>query len=116
MWEALPPVNMVPLTFAPTWIITASRQRRNERVLFGKDGALYAAPADPVKISALWGHLGGSVGQVSDFSSGHGLVICEFEPHVGLFADGSEPGACFRFRVSLSLCPSPTCAFSLSQK
>ena len=38
----------------------------------------------------------------------------EFEPRVGLWADGSEPGACFRFCVSLSLCPSPVHALSLS--
>ena len=31
-------------------------------------------------------------------------------------ADSSEPGACFRFCVSLSLCPSLTCALSLSLK
>ena len=31
-------------------------------------------------------------------------------------ADSSEPGACFRFCVSLSLCPSPTHALSLSLK
>ena len=29
-------------------------------------------------------------------------------------ADSSEPGACFGFRVSLSLCPSPAHALSLS--
>ena len=34
--------------------------------------------------------------------------VCGFEPLVGLGADSSEPGACFRFRVSLSLCSSPT--------
>ena len=39
--------------------------------------------------------------------SGHDLAVREFEPRVGLWADGSEPGACFRFCVSLSLCPSP---------
>ena len=33
---------------------------------------------------------------------------------VRLWADGSEPGACFRFCVSLSLCPSPTHSLSLS--
>ena len=38
----------------------------------------------------------------------------EFEPRVRLWADGSEPGACFRFCVSLSLCPSPVHALSLS--
>ena len=30
-------------------------------------------------------------------------------------ADGSEPGACFRFCVPLSLCPSPTHVLALSQ-
>ena len=47
-----------------------------------------------------------------------------FEPRVGLCADSSEPGACFRFCVSLSHtdsmfpspCPSPVRAFSLSLK
>ena len=45
---------------------------------------------------------------------GHKLAVREFEPRVGLWADGSEPGACFRFCVSLSLCPSPVHALSLS--
>ena len=45
---------------------------------------------------------------------GHNLTVHEFEPRVGLCADGSEPGACFRFCVSLSLCPSPVHALSLS--
>ena len=60
------------------------------------------------------GRLGGSVGWVSDFGSGHDLTVREFENRVGLWADGSEPGACFRFCVSLSLCPSPVHALSLS--
>ena len=38
---------------------------------------------------------------------GHDLAVREFKPRIGLWADGSEPGACFRFCVSLSLCPSP---------
>ena len=50
------------------------------------------------------GHLGGSVCPWSC----HDLMVCGFEPHVGLCADSSEPGACFGFWVSLSLCPSPT--------
>ena len=25
------------------------------------------------------------------FGSGHDLAICEFEPHIGLHADGAEP-------------------------
>ena len=45
---------------------------------------------------------------------GHDLAVCEFEPRVGLWADSSEPGACFLFCVSLSLCPSPVHALSLS--
>ena len=47
---------------------------------------------------------------------GHDLAVREFEPRVRLWADGSEPGACFRFCVSLSLCPTPVHALSLSQK
>ena len=54
------------------------------------------------------------------FGSGHSLTVREFEPRVGLCADSSEPGACFGFCVSLSLCPSPAHALpvclSLSQK
>ena len=53
---------------------------------------------------------------MSDFGSGHNLAIPEFEPRVGLcVVDSSEPGACFGFRVSLSLCPSPASALSLSK-
>ena len=48
------------------------------------------------------GCLGGSVGGESDFGSGHDLAVNEFEPLVGLCADSSEPGACFRFIFSLS--------------
>ena len=42
------------------------------------------------------------------------VISREFEPSVGLCADGSEPGARFGFCVSLSLCPSPAHARSLS--
>ena len=59
-----------------------------------------------LKVSFL-GCLGGSVGWASDFCSGHDLTACELEPRVRLCADSSEPGACFGFWVSLSLCPSP---------
>ena len=45
---------------------------------------------------------------------GHDLAVREFEPRVRVWADGSEPGACVRFCVSLSLCPSPVHALSLS--
>ena len=46
----------------------------------------------------------------------HDLAVRGFEPHVGLCADGSEPGACFGFCVSPSLSPSPAHALSLSLK
>ena len=61
-----------------------------------------------IKKNSKLGHLGGSVGWASDFSSGHDFTFHEFEPRVGLCADSSEPGACFGFCVSLSLsAPSP---------
>ena len=60
------------------------------------------------------GHLRGSVSYASSFGSGHDLEVGGFEPLVRLCADSSEPGACFRFCVSLSLCPSPVHALSLS--
>ena len=62
------------------------------------------------------GRLRGSLGYGSDFGSGHDLAVSEFEPHDGLCADRSEPGACFGFCVSLSLGSSPSHALPLSQK
>ena len=56
---------------------------------------------------------GGSAGWAPDFGSGRDLAVRGFEPRVRLCADGSEPGACFGFCVSLSLCPSP-CSHSIS--
>ena len=53
--------------------------------------------------SQVSGRLGGSVGWVSDFGSGHDLTVREFEPRVRLCADSSEPGTCFGFCLSLSL-------------
>ena len=50
---------------------------------------------------------------MSDFDSDHDLTAREFEPHFGLCAESSEPGACFGFCVSLSLCPQPTRILSL---
>ena len=47
--------------------------------------------------------LGGTVSYVSDFGSGHDLRVHEFKPLVRLCADSSEPGACLRFCVYLSL-------------
>ena len=67
------------------------------------------APGSRTRLPPL-GRVGGSVSWASDFSSGHDLVVCGFEPRVGLCADSSEPGACFRF------CSSSACALCLSQK
>ena len=60
------------------------------------------------------GCLGGSVRWATDFGSGHGLAVCEFEPRVGLCANGSEPGAYLGFCASPSLYPSPAHALCLS--
>ena len=43
------------------------------------------------------------------------LAVREFEPGIGLCADSSEPGTCFGFCVSPSLCPSPALSLSLSK-
>ena len=39
------------------------------------------------------GRLGGSVGEASDFGSGHDLALREFDPPVGLRAGSSEPAS-----------------------
>ena len=56
-----------------------------------------------LRIHLVEWRLGGSVSWASNFSSGHDLMVRGFEPHVGLCADSSEPGACLGFCVSLSL-------------
>ena len=43
-------------------------------------------------------------GWLNQFSSGQDLTVHGFDPRVGLCADGSEPGDCFGFCVSLSRC------------
>ena len=50
-----------------------------------------------------------------DFGSGHDLEVGEFEPCVGFCAENSEPGACFGFCVSLSLCTSSAHSLSPSK-
>ena len=44
--------------------------------------------------------------------SGHDLTVCEFEPCMGLCAEGMEPAW---DSVSPSLCSSPACAVSQSK-
>ena len=62
------------------------------------------------------GRVGGSVGQVPHFGSGHGLAVHGFEPLIRLCVDSSEPGACFRFSVSPSLSVPALLTLCLSQK
>ena len=52
----------------------------------------------------------------SDFRSSHDLLVHKFKFHIGLCTDSLDPGACFRFCVSLSLYPSPAHALSLKTK
>ena len=47
-----------------------------------------------------------------DFGSGHDLVVCEFEPCIGLRADSAEPAW---DSLSPSVCPSSTCALCFSK-
>ena len=65
-------------------------------------------------LGRLSGYRWSKSGQASDFDSGHVLGVCAFEPRIGLRADSSEPGACFRFCVSLPLRPSTARTLSLS--
>ena len=52
---------------------------------------------------------------MSNFGCGHDLTVCGFKPHLGLCADSPEPGTCFGFCVSLSLCPPPLLILCLSK-
>ena len=61
-----------------------------------------------------WGAWGARSVKRPTFSPGRDLEVHGFELHVGLCADSSKPGACFGFRVSLSL-PLP-CSRSVSLK
>ena len=63
------------------------------------------------KKKKILGHLGGSVGWVSNFGSGRDLTVCEFEPHIRLWADSLEPAL---VSVSSSLSAPPLLALSLS--
>ena len=40
---------------------------------------------------------------VKNLALAHDLIVCRFEPRIGLCADSSEPGACFGFWVYFSL-------------
>ena len=48
---------------------------------------------------------------MSDFGSGHGLTVCDFEPHIGLTAVRLSVQSLLRMDpLSASLRPPPTCA------
>ena len=61
--------------------------------------------------------VGGTRRWLSQFSvqlqlMSHDLTVCGFQPHIELCVDSWEPGACFGFCVSLSVCspaPPPPC-------
>jgi len=55
------------------------------------------------------GHLGGSVDQASDLSSGHDLRVPGSSPIAGLPTQWGVG-----FSLSLSLSPAPTCVLALS--
>ena len=66
------------------------------------------------EVNATWGTW---VAQVVRCPALPQVMISQFmssSPMLSSAADSSEPVACFGFRVSLSLCPSNTCALSLS--
>ena len=48
------------------------------------------------------------------FGSGHDLMVHEFQPRLGLFADNAEPA--WDFSLPLSLCPSPAYSPPLNKK
>ena len=81
-------------------------------VTTGRPGAWNPAGSKAKKCAFPSGRRSDSVGEASDFGSGHDLTVPEFEPRVGLCADSSEPGACFRFCVSLSLTLPCSCSVS----
>ena len=86
------------------WTLALEKEARALRsVLSSARLLLFPRQQATYLLKSLLGCLGGSVGWASNFGSGHDLAVCEFEPHVGLCADSSEPGACFTFCVSLSL-------------
>ena len=96
------------------WQVQGAPSSLEARMVMGRTGKLFR-PSGPYYLERRdLGRLGGSVGWVSDFSSGHDLTVCGFEPRIGLWADSSEPGACLGFCVSLSISAPPP--LTLSQK
>ena len=73
----------------------------------------------PYKKREIWGSwVAQSVKRlILGFSSGRDLTVREFEPRIGLSADGVEAAwDSLSFPLSLSLHPSPTCVLSPKNK
>ena len=61
-----------------------------------------------IEVMYLTGCLGGSVGEASDFGSGHDFMVCGFEPHFRVCADSVEPASdTLSLFLSLSAPPPP---------
>ena len=88
---------MCPEATSPEQASCAPSQQPQQEAERVREPPPEASVSVRVKTGACMGRLGGSVGYASHFGSGHDLAVREFEPRVGLCADSSEPGACFRF-------------------
>ena len=82
----------------------------------GREGRKKRQKKAEKKKQSVTGRLGGSVDSASGFGSGHDLAVHGLEPHIGLCADSSEPGACFGFCLPLSLCLPCSCSVSKINK
>ena len=67
------------------------------------------------KKKRLWGAWGARSDKCPTWAQVMISRSVSFKPHVGLCADSSEPGACFRICVSLSLTLPHSCSFSISK-
>ena len=65
-------------------------------------------------IIGYWVLLGSSVSWASDFSLGHDLRVCEFEPHIGLTAVSLSMQSLL-WILCPPLWPSATCALSFKK-
>ena len=96
------------------WVKRKTLRRERKLLKDHATNGTYLGPTD-VPFKKIRGGAPGWHSRLSiRLQPGHDLAVREFKPRVGLWADGSESGACFRFCVSLSLCPSPVHALSLS--
>ena len=95
-------------------LINESQSHRSVSLLL--DGIGLEQPTEEEIIESNFGSPGWLSWLNIDFGSGQELRVHGFKPRVSLYADSSEPEICFRFCVSLSLCPFPAHALSVSLK